>query len=49
MDCPGENGILDEGDRREGGKGCILGTETTELAAGVSVGGEREGNQGTHR
>ena len=42
MDCPGDRSVLDEGTRREDGEGCILGTEPTELAAGVNVGGERE-------
>lgn len=42
MIFPRDNGILDEGNRREGGKGCILGSETTDLAAEVNVGDERE-------
>lgn len=31
----GDNSILDEDNRREGGNGVYLGTETTELATGV--------------
>lgn len=42
MDFPRDNSILDKGNRREGGRGCILGTETTEPAAEVDVGDERE-------